>query len=66
MARYNYTGLAKIKWKDGSITEQFIDYAGDTGTLRVWPDTEDTYKDSEYIGHMRNHPAIEIRFLHWS
>lgn len=63
MATYHYTGRARIFWKDGRETVQFIDYAADTGTLRVWPEDE-TVEESEYLGQMKDHPADTIRFLH--
>ncbi len=48
MAKFNYTGFALIKWRDGSETIQFIDFAADTGTLQVWAD--DTSPEPEYRG----------------
>lgn len=63
MAAYNYTGWARIVWNDGRETVQFIDYAADTGTLRVWPE-DNNAQDHEYLGQMRDHPAQHMRFLH--
>ena len=62
MAAFNYTGNARIVWKDKPATVQFIDYAADTGTLAVWPDGE--APEAEFIGQMRDHPAVQIVFLH--
>lgn len=63
MAAFDYTGFAKITWKDGTETRQFIDFAGERGTLAVWP-INDAGDTPEYIGQMRDHPAKEIKFLH--
>lgn len=62
MAAFNYTGMAQITWACGKVTEKFIDYAADTGTLRVYPEDE-KIQDSEYLGTMRDHPAKHIKFL---
>lgn len=63
MAAYNYTGFASITWKDGRETIQFIDFAADTGTLRVWPE-DDKIEDHEFLGQVRDHPAQHMHFLH--
>lgn len=65
MAAYNFTGYARIEWKDGTETVQFIDWAADRDTLSVWPvDTNEVKQDREYLGRMRDHPAQHMHFLH--
>jgi hypothetical protein len=63
MAAFNYTGKARILWNDGTETVRFIDWAADRDTLTVWPDDGDTF---EYCGRMRDHPAEQIKFLHYN
>ena len=62
MARFSYTGNAAITWPDHKITEQFICFDSDTGTLSVW--ANDDSREPEYIGQMAAHPAENVRFLH--
>jgi len=61
MAAFDYKGHAYIHWPDGRITTQFICYWADTGTLRVWPEN-DEIEESEYLGHINDHPASRIEF----
>ena len=63
MAMFDYTGKARIVWKDGTETVQFIDFAGHRGTLAVWSVKDDESKP-EWIGQMKDHPAEHIFFLH--
>ena len=63
MASFNYTGFARFTWPDRDDTIQYIDYAADTGTLSVWPE-DDTIENREYLGHIKDHPASHIKFMH--
>jgi hypothetical protein len=65
MAVFNYTGMARIVLAEGVATQQFIAYWADTGSLRVWPEDQSD-EESEYLGHINEHPALRIQFLHWS
>ncbi len=63
MAAFDYTGWADIKWKDGRVTSQFIDFDAARGILQVWPE-DDKLQNPEFRGHIKDHPAEHLYFKH--